>query len=327
MIETASGPVAAADLGRTVTHEHVFINLLPEFRGNGLLNDADLARRELEAFRDAGGGTLVDLTSAELTVGASPDPLGLFRGEPHPQPETRQTRAHNNVVELRELALATGVNIVLGTGHYRDPYLQDFDRFGADLLAERMILDLTEGFPDTGVKAAVIGEVGSDRWYLSAAEERSFRAAARAQQATGAPISTHASRWPVGLAQLDVLESEGADPGNVIIGHCDSINIPEYHLALAQRGVYVQFDTVRGENAYETERRVRYVLALVRAGFGDRVLLSQDVCRKDHLATFGGPGYAYVLGGFRDELLTAGLDDGEIDRLLIDNPRAALTGA
>lgn len=327
MIETATGPVAADELGRTVTHEHVFINLLPEFRGNGLLNDADLARRELELFRDAGGGTVVDLTSAELTVGASPDPLGLFRGEPAPLPTTLQTRAHNNVIELRDLSAATGVRIVLGTGHYRDPYLDDFDRFGPDLLAERMIGDLTEGFPGTGVKAGVIGEVGSDRWYLSAAEERSFRAAARAQVATGRVISTHASRWPVGLTQLDVLESEGADPARVIVGHCDSVNIPEYHLALAKRGVFVQFDTVRGENEYETERRVRYVVELVRAGFADRILLSQDVCRKDHLATFGGPGYAYVLGGFRERLMEAGLDPDEVDRFFVDNPRAALEAA
>ncbi|MBX3194119.1 MAG: hypothetical protein KF727_03335 [Microbacteriaceae bacterium] len=327
MIQTASGPVDAADLGRTVMHEHVFINLLPEFRGNGLLNDADLAQRELEAFRAAGGGTIVDLTSAELTVGASPDPLGLFRGEPHPQPAGLRTRAHNNVIELRELARTTGVNIVLGTGHYRDPYLDDFDRFGPDLLAERMVGDLTEGFPGTGVRAGVIGEIGSDRWYLSAAEERSFRAAARAQLATGVVISTHASRWPVGLAQLDVLVAEGADPRRVIIGHCDSINIPEYHLALAERGVYVQFDTVRGENRYEIERRARYVLSLVRAGYGDHVLLSQDVCRKDHLATFGGPGYSYVLGGFAEELLAIGLEEAEIERLVVDNPRAALASS
>ncbi|HWM35426.1 MAG TPA: hypothetical protein VNR36_14460 [Pseudolysinimonas sp.] len=327
MIETATGPVTAAELGRTITHEHVFINLLPEFRGNGLLNDADLARRELELFRDAGGGTIVDLTSAELTVGASPDPLGLFRGEPAGLPTTQQTRAHNNVIELRDVSAATGVHIVLGTGHYRDPYLNDFDRFGPDLLAERMIEDLTAGFPGTGVKAGVIGEIGSDRWYLSAAEERSFRAAARAQVATGVVISTHASRWPVGLAQLDVLEAEGADPARVIIGHSDSVNIPEYHLALARRGVFVQFDTVRGENEYETARRVRYVLELVRAGFGERILLSQDVCRKDHLATFGGPGYGYVLGGFRERLIDAGLDEAEVDRFFLDNPHHALDGA
>jgi phosphotriesterase-related protein len=36
-------------------HEHIFIDLLREFRGDGLLNDAPLAARELTRFREAGG--------------------------------------------------------------------------------------------------------------------------------------------------------------------------------------------------------------------------------------------------------------------------------
>ena len=39
-VMTVTGPVAAADLGVTLPHEHVFLDLTREYRGNGLLNEA-----------------------------------------------------------------------------------------------------------------------------------------------------------------------------------------------------------------------------------------------------------------------------------------------
>ena len=63
---TVRGPIPAADLGLTLPHEHLFIDLLREYRGNGLLNDEALAIEEVGRFRDAGGGTIVDCTSEGL---------------------------------------------------------------------------------------------------------------------------------------------------------------------------------------------------------------------------------------------------------------------
>jgi phosphotriesterase-related protein len=54
-IVTVRGPVSAEQLGVTLMHEPIFIDLLREFRGDGLLNDAPLAVRELTRFREAGG--------------------------------------------------------------------------------------------------------------------------------------------------------------------------------------------------------------------------------------------------------------------------------
>ncbi|MBL1102060.1 hypothetical protein [Streptomyces coffeae] len=90
-----------------------------------------------------------------------------------------------------------------------------------------------------GVRVGLIGEVGCDKWYISAAEERSLRAAARAQRATGAAIYTHAAHWPVGPLQLDLLLSEGADPIRIAIGHCDTVTVPDYAFRVAERGAYV----------------------------------------------------------------------------------------
>ena len=233
-VTTVLGPVAAEDLGVTLPHEHVFLDLVREYRGDGLLNDHALAVEELGAFVAAQRqGPLVDCTS----VGLSRDPLAL-----------------------REVARATGLNIVMGCGYYRDPYLpEELDRLSVDAIADLIVRDVEEGADGTDVRAGIIGEIGSDRRHISALEERSFRAAARAHRRTGLTITTHAARWPVGLPQLDLLAEEGVDPRRVVIGHCDMVPDPGYHLEVARRGAFVQFDTVHGESDHDTRCRLQWV--------------------------------------------------------------------
>lgn len=299
-VMTVTGPIAPDELGIVLPHEHVFIDLVRDYRGDGLLNDHALMRHEVGAFREAGGSTIVDVTS-----------IGLGR-----QPEA-----------LARMSRETGVRIVMGSGHYREPYLdrEAVDRTSVDALAAQIVADLETGVDGTSVRAGIIGEIACDRW-ISSAEERAFRAAARAHRRTGITITTHAARWPVGAAQLDLLAEEGVDPRRVIIGHCDMVPIPEYHLALARRGAYVQFDTVQGGNDYDTASRVAWLRALVAAGFEDRILLSQDVCLRSNLRSMGGPGYTFVVTEFRHRLLAAGFPTDLVTHFLVENPRAALTG-
>jgi predicted metal-dependent phosphotriesterase family hydrolase len=300
-VMTVTGPVAAQQLAVVLPHEHVFIDLVSEYRGNGLLNDEHLACEELRTLRAAGGSTLVDLTLDE--IGRDP-------------------------AALRRVSEASGILIVMGCGHYRDPYLDRawFDRTAVDAIAEGLVRDITEGVSGTGVRAGIIGEIGADRGYISAAEERSFRAAARAHARTGLTINTHAARWPVGTAQLQLLAEEGVDPRRVIVGHTDSVPIPDYHLALVRQGCYVSFDSIGTGSPYDTDRAVDYVLDLVKAGFGAQILLSHDVCLRDHLRAAGGPGYAYLLTDFLPRLTAAGLDPEQVRSFVTDNPRMALTG-
>lgn len=328
-VMTTAGPVDAESLGVVLPHEHVFINELVEERAVGLLNDYQLMKDELTKFVEAGGRTLVELTTAELTTGASPDPAGRFGGVPSSGYAEDGTREPNQVLGLARLAEEVGVNIILGAGHYREPFLDKgwADRIGVQGMADGIIAEATTGFAGTGVRAGVIGEIAADKWYISATEERSFRAAARAQLATGLAITTHASRWPVGIEQLDVLTSEGADPRRVVIGHSDTVNIPEYHEAIAERGAYVEFDTIRGTSEYETLRRIGFITRLIGLGYVDQILLSHDVCTKPHLTAYGGRGYTYVPGEFSARLIENGVSKECVERILVANPVRALSGA
>ena len=294
---TVRGPVTADDLGVTLPHEHVFLDLTQEYRSDGLLNDPMLAEAELRRYVDAGGRTLVDVTS------------GGLRGDP---------------VALREMSERTGLRIVRGSGFYREAYFPpELDELSTDAVADLIVRDIEEGVD--GVRAGIIGEIGCDR-FISAVEERSFRAAARAHRRTGLTITTHAARWPVGTAQLDLLVEEGVDPGRVVIGHCDMVPDHDYHLALAKRGAWVQLDTVQGGSEYDTRQRLDWIRSLADAGHLDQVLLSQDVCLRTNYAAFGGPGYAYVVSTFADLLRAEGFNDADLHGLLVDNPRRMLTG-
>ena len=135
----------------------------------------------------------------------------------------------------------------------------------------------------------------------------------------------HAARWPLGIPQLAILREMGVDPRHVVVGHCDMVPSPEYHEAIAATGAFVEFDTIRGENEYATTSRVEWVLNLVRKGYLGQILLSHDICLTTLYTAFGGVGYTYLFREFVPRLRAAGLDDGEIDQLLIANPARMLT--
>ena len=150
------------------------------------------------------------------------------------------------------MAQRLGINVVLGSGWYRHPFIDTafFDRGSTDDVAADIVRDLEVGIAGTDVRAGIIGEIGCDR-VITSHEERSFRAAARAHLRTGVTITTHAARWPIGLAQLDILEQEGVDPRRVIVGHSDMYQTTEYHAALARRGAWIQFDTIDDQSEYD----------------------------------------------------------------------------
>ena len=324
---TTAGPRGADELGVTLMHEHLFVNLMQEYRATGLLNMADVMIEEVNAFTAAGGGTIVDVTPAELTRGASPDPTGAL-GASQAAEHGWASRSPSNILAVGEIAAATGVNVVVGTGHYRDPYLASgwIDEHSVDQICEQLVGDIEDGISGTDVRAGIIGEIGADKWFVSAREERSFRAAARAQRRTNLALTTHAARWPVGIAQLDLLAEESVDPRRVVIGHCDSVPLPAYHEEIARRGAFVQYDLLRDESEQQTAQAVRLAVNMIQKGYLQNLLLSHDVCTMSQLAASGGAGFSFVPTKFAQALEEAGISREEIDVILVQNPRRALSG-
>lgn len=332
-VQSVTGPLRPDQLGLTLPHEHVYINMTRTTPQDGYLNVAEEMAGELALFAEAGGRTLIDMTNGELSDYAAPvgwsDDLRVMQQNPD-----TGSRSIANVLATKEMSESTGVQVILGTGHYYSTYLNSewFDRNSTNKIADFLIGDLLDEIPGTGVRAGIIGEIASDLSHITAAEERSFRAAARASVETGAMVSTHAASFPTGLAQLDIMVEEGVDPSRVVIGHADTVKSVDYSLELLRRGAFVEFDCLMtcriGGNLVmgQIQRRLEYLKTMIDAGYADRILLSQDVCQRSHLRALGGPGYVFLFREFRDLALEAGIEREVLDGIHRDNPRRAVFG-
>jgi phosphotriesterase-related protein len=223
------------------------------------------------------------------------------------------------------------VQIVMGTGWYRQSYYPAealIDRRSVDDLAGEMVAEFTDGVAGTGVHPGIIGEIGTDKPWMTAQEERVHRAAARAAKTTGMAISTHAVMSPVGLDQLRVFEEEGVDVARVVIGHADSYPVLDHYLAILDRGANLEFDFLGhrfGTEEAAEPRLVQLMVELLERGYAGQILLSQDVCHNSQLKANEGFGYTYLQQHFLPTLRTAAVGEGEIRQMTVDNPRRILT--
>lgn len=351
-VTTVTGEKDASELGYTLPHEHLFVDISlwaeeegsretvttrqrasanvsletlwwmgtdrafdSEARDNWRLNDFETAVDEVRRFVNAGGGTIVDVTPMSPTLARDPK-------------------------RMRSISKRTGLNVIAGTGHYvRGAHPESITTQSVDEIAAEMVGDLTDGMDDTNIKAGVIGEIGATHGFLDHENEvKCFRAAARAQLETGALITVHPPFfYQEGHDVLDVLEDAGADLNNVILGHLDVSNrldgATEYYESLADRGAYIQFDTFGRVGYHATfdksypldAARIHELRILFDDGYGDKLLVSQDVCKKIHLTKYGGIGYDYLLRDIVPRLDRRGFTDSEIEQLFVDNPKTALT--
>ena len=305
-VMTVSGPIPPDKVGFTLPHEHTAISLwhvANRWDYWELTADDEVISEELRDYRRRGGTTFVDLTLPG--VGRDPD-------------------------RLRRLASATGLNIVMGAGWYREAYYPPearIDRRSVDDLADEIVREFEQGVGAGGVRPGIIGEIGTDKPWVSALEERVHRAAARASKRTGMAITTHGVQSPVGLAQLRVFTDEGVDPSRVVIGHADSHHDLDFYLAVLDGGANLEFDFLGHRFGVEETREPRLVetiVELLERGYGPQLLLSQDVCHDRQLKAHGGFGYVYLHQHFLPTLRTAAVGEGEIRQMTIDNPARIL---
>jgi phosphotriesterase-related protein len=220
----------------------------------------------------------------------------------------------------------------MGCGWYRGAYYPPearIDRRSVDDLADELVGEATDGVGTTGIRPGIIGEIGTDKPWVSALEERVHRAAARAARRTGLAITTHAVLSPVGIDQLRIFEEEDVDPTRVVIGHADSYPVLEHHLAIVERGASVEFDflgmTFSALERHGEPRVVELLCELLARGHAERILLSQDVCNDAQLRRYGGHGYTYLATTFLPRLRDAGISAAEVETMTVANPRRMLT--
>lgn len=340
-VMTAHGLRPANSLGITLTHEHLLVDLrvygaearnqrqkdllgrpvtmdaLGELRrapglleDNLVLDDAEMLADELKDFRAAGGETVVEVS-----------PLGI-RGDLH------------KVVEVAQRA---DVNLVLGSGYYIEPtHPPDVSDLTVDDLTAKMVRAACEGFDDTPIRPGVIGEIGISQ-PPTENEWKVLTAACEAQKETGLPLMIHpyfGENSRVAPRIVQYVLSMGVAPTRVNICHMDGFMNIDYQRRVADMGVFISFDTFGLEVYYDgfsfnhnthDSQREKHIVMLTELGYIDQLLISQDVCMKFQLKSFGGYGYSHILDHIVPSLSHKGLSDNQINGLLVDNPRRFLS--
>jgi len=336
------GPIEPDQLGITLTHEHVLIDLEAYFTvpeeaserwyidqpitmdilgkvGKRWLASHDMQRlldekqalAEVLKYRYAGGNSIVDTTS----IGIARAPLMLAR-----------------------MSRATGLNIIMGSSFYvPQSYAPDLHTRSEDDIARQIIRDVTVGVGDTGVKSGIIGEVGN-WWPTNETTRKILRASAHAAIETGATVLIHPGFHPDSpMHIMNDLTEAGLDPKRVIMGHLDGVMDMGVIKEIAETGATLEYDRVGWEDtSWVTDiydgisipsdvQRMERFEQIIEWGFGSQLVIAHDVCFKTDWTSHGGKGFAHIVENLVPRMRKRGFTEGQINAILVDNPKRMLT--
>ncbi len=305
IINTVSGQISPEQLGRTLMHEHVYVEYgtamqdarpLGTARQKILSTCMDFANR----VRACGVATVIDPTTTDLG---------------------------RNIPLLAAVSEQTGLQIVCCTGIYSTQTYQSLKlQLGEnpDAIAALFIKELTEGIGDTGVKAGIIKLVTGHE--IDDDDHELLTACARASVETGAPIITH-TEGVLGPKQQEILHAAGVPLAKIIVGHSCISSSFSYHQKIVQAGSYIGFDRFGMEGGMPDEVRVESLKKLIDAGFLDKLIVSHDsVWYWVNGPEIGqGPYKNWKPTNFFERVVPmltyAGVSESQIETILTDNPR------
>lgn len=327
------GEIEESKLGLTLPHEHLFTDLrcywdaeeyvkdvsnysqkitaecMPKvtqtpwaFIDNLVLNDVESAITEVLEFKTAGGKTIVDASPCSA-MGRRPS-------------------------DLRKVSEITGANVIMASGRYTEPSMDDPEKsLSVEVLESRFIDEFMNGIDDSGIKPGFL-KVGFVSSIDKVSEIRSLRAAGRVQRSLGCALAVHPHIWqPDSHKILDILEEEGCDIHKVILCHQDFLGDQlEYLDTLIQRGCFLEFDTfgtgwINDPMWNSTEdRKVQNVVNQVKMGNMDHILISGDMCMKIMLSLWGGVGLKNIPANVIPAFLERGIHLEMINQILVENP-------
>jgi len=343
--QTVQGTILPEHLGITLPHEHLFVDTVTAVRDskpkdqlglklyhqpvtlenlwwlayhptsnrdNLILDNEITAIKEVSFFKDAGGGTIVDASNHYMGW----SPKGLVR-----------------------VSRATGLNIIMGSGYYvAETHPAGMNKKTENEIYMEIVREITVGAEHSDIRAGIIGEIGCS-WPLTNNEKKVLRAAAKAQQHTGAPLYIHPGRRPVAdssgpLEIISVLKNAGANINCTVICHIErTLSKFDEYIRLLEEGCYLEFDTFGWEGYHSNitvdlpndHYRVNQIIRLINKGYIDQILISQDICWKHRLRKYGGHGYDHILRNVVQLMRAKGMTEDQITTIIIDNPARMLS--
>ena len=322
------GDVEADGTGVVLPHEHLYCDLRA-------LGGREAVRDSVEEIEAAELPQLAAAREQGVTLLVEPTPPGIGR----------------DPLLLRQLSEKSYVDVIAATGLYKEPLLPQraYDRtveelaewlefeigvgilpvagdsfMGESLLSEEALGRATDALNETPVRAGVI-KLASSNEGLQEVEAKALRAALLAQKRTGVAIVSHSPSGSAFQAQLDVLESVGGDPSRFVQVHANAEKDFSLHLRALERGAWVEYDGIGGSEEGD-EWHVSLVLRALEKGYGERVLISQDVVgwRAGSGGATGRKRFGFLVEEFVPRMRAAGVSEEDIRRMTVENPRRLL---
>lgn len=329
---TVRGSVAPEKLGRVLMHEHLHSDIY-DWDRNLLITEETPATPERRAYLLREAVPLLKQCHDFGCHGYCDVTMPPWRAWP---------------TLMRDVAEAADAWIVASTGFYREMELGTYwvkkpeDRMwpfaieaSVDALAEYCVREIEEGINDSGIRAGAI-KLGTSAAVMTDLEQKTFRAGARAQQATGAHITTHCTQIGAETSQLRILDEEGVDLRRVVIGHTAGHlmdkDCRKVCLEWMKRGAnFLPTNLGIGADSGEGWRPlVEAIHAVFDAGQGDKLCLGLDSGYCSESCAFGPVTFlppspwthmfTHTLPAFRK----MGLTEEEEDTMLRANPQRIL---
>ena len=311
-ILTINGLIPTDSLGKTLIHEHVFLDWSPA-------DSMDVSRWDNDASFVVILPYLQELKSYGVRSFFECTPSYLGR----------------NPALLLRLAKASDLQIITNTGFYaarKQQHLPGFAKTSnAHQLADIWIDEFNHGIDGTGVRPGFI-KIGVDsKSMLDALDRKIVRAAAITHLETGLTIVAHTGTDTTAVQELEILQQEGVHPSAFVWTHAQR-GTPEGHVRLAKTGAWISLDGMGWVNPVDTKgdstAMMQYVSRLQNLkdqGLLNRVLISHDagwytVGQTDQ-SNF--KPYTFIFDHLIPMLESKGWNREDFNQVLVSNPQTA----
>ncbi|KAM3865685.1 N-acetyltaurine hydrolase isoform 2-T2 [Diretmus argenteus] len=293
-VQTVLGLVDPDQLGRTMTHEHLTMSFeccyVPPLPGEEAVAENPFQMKHMYWLRQNPYSSHENLLLLQETGAVREELLAYRKAGGGAIVENTTTGIDRDLPTLRQLAKDTGVHIIGGAGYYVDcTHTEATKKMTVEKLTDIIVSEVLHGADGTDIRCGVIGEIGTS-WPITESERKVLRATARAQAQLGCPVIIHPGRNAAAPAEIvRVLQEAGGDISKTVMSHLDSLAF------------------------------------LVKEGYEDKIVVAHDIHTKNRLTKYGGHGYSHILKNIVPKMLTRGISQTQVDKILIENPKRWLT--
>lgn len=257
MIYTVRGAIKKEELGRTLSHEHLY--------WGGFDVESMYFEKKYEEEK-----------TAQVYHVLLPLFKKLHQTGCRTVVETSPPEGSQNLKLMEMLSRASGINILPNTGMAFSTHIYDIHKQADEMeLAKRWIEDFEKGLDTINgvtIRPSQI-KIFTNRGKLSEAYKKIIKAAVIASRKTGMPIHCHILEAGTAEEVIDLLERVDCNFNKFLWAHASADANKETMARALSKGMWLGFDDVKKDSL---QKYCTLVKDAFEKGYQDRILLSQD---------------------------------------------------